>query len=245
MKRLLLICLVALLSLSLGCSGPAPAAATPTPAPTASPTPSPSPTPEPTLLETIQAAGVLKVAISPDYAPYEFLGKDGNPTGSDVTLAEYLAQGLGLTLTLLPTEGLDAAIASIDEGSAHLVISCLADKPERRAAYAVSDPYGGTPIVEEAPAEGEAAEAPADETAETEGETSETAAQEETSGSVVIPADYTPIPMENGLVILGQAGDETLMEAVNELIYVLNRDGLYEGYLREAIIEADALRMFD
>ena len=245
MKPLLILCLAALLALSLGCGQAAPAA-TPSPEPTATPTPSPSPTPEPTLLERVQAEGKLKVALSPDYAPYEFLSKGGLPTGSDVRLSEYLAQGLGLELLLLPAEGLEGAIASIDEGSAHLVISCLKDTPERRAAYAVSDPYGGTPVQAEAPAEEtpEGEEASAEEAAETEGETSKSESQEDT-GSVVIPADYTPIPMENGLVILGKAGDESLMEAVNELIYVLNRDGLYEGYLREAILEADSLRLFD
>ena len=245
MKPLLILCLAALLALSLGCGQAAPAA-TPSPEPTATPTPSPSPTPEPTLLERVQAEGKLKVALSPDYAPYEFLSKDGLPTGSDVRLSEYLAQALGLELLLLPAENLEGAIASIDEGSAHLVISCLKDTPERRAAYAVSDPYGGTPLQAEAPAEAapEGEEASAEEAAETEGETSKSESQED-AGSVVIPADYTPIPMENGLVILGKAGDESLMEAVNELIYVLNRDGLYEGYLREAILEADSLRLFD
>jgi len=240
MKRLLMLTLSVLLIFSLGCGEAAPAA-TPTPEPTATatPTPSPSPTPEPTLLETVQMGGELKVALSPDYAPYEFLNKDGQPTGSDVRLAEYLAQGLGLKLTLLAADNLDSAIASVDEGSAHLVISCLADTPERRAAYAVSDPYGGTPIVEEASAE--ETEAPAQETIPE----ASAPAEETAESSVVIPGDYTPVPMENGLVILGQAGDETLMEAVNELIYVLNRDGLYPGFLQEATVEADSLRLFD
>lgn len=222
MKRMLIAALCLLLLLSPGCQAAAPAP-TPTPAPTATPTPSPSPTPEPTLLETVQAGGVLKISLSPDYPPYEFLNRDGQPTGSDVRLAEYLAQGLGLTLELLPAADLDSAIAAVDAGSAHLVISCLGDTPERRAAYAVSDPYGGTPAAEEAD------EAPA----------------ETPDGAIVISADYSPIPMEDGLVILGQAGDETLMEAINELIYVLNRNGLYAGYLNAAILEADALRLFD
>ena len=52
--------------------------------------------------------GVLTVATSPDFAPYEFysLDEEGNPTlaGFDMALAQYIADYLGLELEVIPMD---------------------------------------------------------------------------------------------------------------------------------------------
>ena len=63
--------------------------------------------PESAGLETV-TEGVLTVATSPDFAPYEFyaIGEDGNPTlaGFDMALAQYVADYMGLELEVIPMD---------------------------------------------------------------------------------------------------------------------------------------------
>lgn len=59
--------------------------------------------------DSINASGVLRVAVYQDFAPYSFQ-QDGQGLGVDVELARALAEGLGLTLELIwapPGEKLD------------------------------------------------------------------------------------------------------------------------------------------
>jgi len=100
---------------------PSPTAApTPVPSPTAAPTPVPSPTAAPTpvpsvvssaapsvapsiavtndLLAKIKDAGVIRVSIEPNYAPYSMQNPDGSFTGFNVDVATEIAKRLGVTV---------------------------------------------------------------------------------------------------------------------------------------------------
>ena len=71
-------------------------------------------------IETV-TPGVLTVATSPDFAPYEFyaLDEDGNPTlaGFDMALAQYIADYLGLELA---AKNVDLAMAGYSPDPARM-----------------------------------------------------------------------------------------------------------------------------
>jgi len=54
-------------------------------------------------LVAVKAAGVLKVGLTGDYAPYALRGRDGSITGADVAMARALADALGVELKIVPT----------------------------------------------------------------------------------------------------------------------------------------------
>lgn len=86
----------------------------------------------------------LRVAMSPDFAPMEFVDatKNGQDrfVGFDVSLAEYLAQGLGMELELVPMS-LQACQDAVAEGTVDLSISGFSWMPDRAARFNLSDPY--------------------------------------------------------------------------------------------------------
>lgn len=91
-------------------------------------------------LEAIKAAGKLVVATSPDYAPYEFLDKDGNAVGCDMTLAQFIADKLGVALEVQKLD-FDAVVAAVATGKVDLAISGMVPKEERKEAMDFSDIY--------------------------------------------------------------------------------------------------------
>ena len=91
-------------------------------------------------LAKIKADGKLVVATSPDYAPYEFLDKDGNPVGCDMALAQYIADQLGVKLEIQPMD-FDTVLAAISTGSVDLAIAGMVPKEERKEAMDFSDIY--------------------------------------------------------------------------------------------------------
>jgi cyclohexadienyl dehydratase len=54
-------------------------------------------------LVAIKASGTLRVGLTGDYAPYSLRHADGQITGSDVTMAQALAEALGVALVIVPT----------------------------------------------------------------------------------------------------------------------------------------------
>ena len=88
--------------------------------------------------------GYLTVITSPDYAPYEFyaLDAEGNPSlaGFDMSLAQYIADYLGLTLEVVPMS-FNGIVGEMGAGSADLAIAGLSPDPERQTAMDFSDIY--------------------------------------------------------------------------------------------------------
>ena len=86
----------------------------------------------------------LKVATSPDFAPMEFVdtSKTGQDqyVGFDITLANYLAQELGLTLEL-KAMSFDACQTAVQLGSVDMSISGFSWTAEREENYLLSDYY--------------------------------------------------------------------------------------------------------
>ena len=135
MKKFLALMLALMMALSLvACGEKAPAddgAATPDAAPA-------------NALEQIKADGVLTVALSPDFAPMEFV--DASKTGQeqyvgfDVTLAKFIADELGVELVIEPM-GFDACQTAVYTGNVPMSISGYSWTEERAASYELSDYY--------------------------------------------------------------------------------------------------------
>lgn len=89
-------------------------------------------------------AKVLKVALSPDFAPMEFVdaSKSGQDqyVGFDVTLANYIADELGMELQIMPMS-FDACQTAVSTGNVDMSISGFSWTEERAQNYNLSDHY--------------------------------------------------------------------------------------------------------
>ena len=89
-------------------------------------------------------AETLKVAISPDFAPMEFvdLSKSGQDqyVGFDVSLAKYIAAEMGKELEIMPMS-FDACQAAVSTGKVDMSISGFSWTEERAENYNISDWY--------------------------------------------------------------------------------------------------------
>lgn len=93
-------------------------------------------------LDKIKAAGVLVVATSPDYPPNEYLDADGNAVGSEIDLAQYIADSLGVELQV-ETMDFNAVLTAVDTGKADLAISGFGYKKDRAENFELSIGYQG------------------------------------------------------------------------------------------------------
>lgn len=126
---------------------------TDTPA-TTEPTAAPAETEEPDVAVVIETVtpGVLTVATSPDFAPYEFyaLDEEGTPTlaGFDMDLAKYIADYLGLELEVIPMD-FDGTIMELAAGKVDLGMAGYSPAPDRADKMDFSTVYitGGQSFV--------------------------------------------------------------------------------------------------
>ena len=95
-------------------------------------------------LEKIKADGVLTVALSPDFSPMEFVDSSkidqDQYVGFDVTLAKYIADGLGVKLQI-EAMGFDASQTAVYTGAVPMSISGYSWTEERAKNYELSDYY--------------------------------------------------------------------------------------------------------
>lgn len=92
-------------------------------------------------LEEILAKGTLVLATSPDYAPMEFidLNKTGQDqyVGSDIELAKYIAEQLGVELEIKAMD-FSTVLAAVDLGQADIAISGFGWKEDRDQSFELS-----------------------------------------------------------------------------------------------------------
>lgn len=95
-------------------------------------------------LEKIKAEGVLTVALSPDFSPMEFVdaSKSGQEqyVGFDVSLAKYIAEYIGVDLTI-EAMNFDACQTAVYTASVPMSISGFSWTEERAENYNISDYY--------------------------------------------------------------------------------------------------------
>lgn len=101
---------------------------------------------------TTVTSGKFTVATSPDFAPYEFyaIGDDGVPTlaGFDMSLAQYIADYLGLELEVIPMD-FDGTIMEVQNKNVDAGMAGYSPDPERAEVMEFSIIYytGGQSFV--------------------------------------------------------------------------------------------------
>ncbi|MGN8981584.1 transporter substrate-binding domain-containing protein [Enterococcus villorum] len=100
-------------------------------------------------LAAIKESGVLKVATSADYAPFEFHtmidGKD-KIVGSDIDLVTAIAKELGVKVEVSDMS-FNTVLASLKEGKADIAISAISATDERKKQFDFTDNYYNPPQV--------------------------------------------------------------------------------------------------
>lgn len=91
-----------------------------------------------------EADNTLTVAMSPDFAPMEFvdLAKKGSEqyVGFDVLLSNFLAKELGMKLVIKPMS-FDSCMAAVKTGAADLAVSGFSWTAERAETFLITDYY--------------------------------------------------------------------------------------------------------
>ena len=100
-------------------------------------------------LAAIKKSGVLKVATSADYAPFEFHtmvdGKD-KIVGSDIDLVNEIAKELGIKAEVSDMS-FNTVLASLKEGKSDIAISAISATDERKEQFDFTDNYYNPPQV--------------------------------------------------------------------------------------------------
>ena len=95
-------------------------------------------------LERVQDAGVLKVAVSPDFAPYEFMdpSKSGQDTyvGADIEMIKYIAEKLGVEIEILAMD-FDTCLAGVTQNKADCSVNGYYPSEERKKSVGFTDAY--------------------------------------------------------------------------------------------------------
>ncbi|MBU8878414.1 amino acid ABC transporter substrate-binding protein [Bacillus sp. FJAT-29790] len=92
-----------------------------------------------TLLEQIQADGVVKIGAEGTYAPFSFHDASGKLTGFDTELAEEIASRLGVKAEIIETPW-DGIFAGLDSKRFDMIVCQVGIRPDRQEKYDFSEP---------------------------------------------------------------------------------------------------------
>jgi arginine/lysine/histidine transporter system substrate-binding protein len=82
----------------------------------------------------------LVVGTNAEFAPFEFVGDDGQPTGIDMDLMGAIGEKIGMTIKI-ENMSFDALIPSLTSGKIEAAISGMTITEERKQSVLFSDPY--------------------------------------------------------------------------------------------------------
>ena len=204
----------------------------------------------------------LVVAVSPDYAPFEFKtlvdGKD-QVVGSDIKLAQAIADELGVKLEVT-TMSFDNVLSSLQSGKADLAISGISVTDERKKTFDFSYPYYETQnaiivrkdqestyssldafkgkkvaVQKGTIEEGLAKKQLKDSTVVSLTAMGE-AINEVKSGQVDLALASVALKVDDGdaKAVAMAKGNERLKEVVNKVVKKLKADGTYDEYIKDA-----------
>ncbi len=91
-------------------------------------------------LADIRKAGVLRVGVPQDFAPFGSVGPDLKPRGYDIDVATILAKGLNVSLELVPVASANR-LPYLQTGKIDLIVSSLGKNAEREKVIDFSVPY--------------------------------------------------------------------------------------------------------
>lgn len=91
-------------------------------------------------LKSIQKAGELVIATSPDFPPFEELQADGSVTGIEIDILNAICEKLGVKLSIKQME-FDSVVPGIQVGKFDMGVSGISVTPERQKNVLFTDPY--------------------------------------------------------------------------------------------------------
>ena len=91
-------------------------------------------------LAAIQEKGKIVVCTDAAWAPFEYIGEGGQPTGIDIEIAQYIADQLGVELEV-SNIAFDTIPTALVNGDADLALACITITDERKEQMAFTDPY--------------------------------------------------------------------------------------------------------
>lgn len=91
-------------------------------------------------LKRIRDSGQLRVAIDPNFPPFETINDQGEIVGLDVDLARAIAQELDVEVVFVTTS-YDALYDAVISGDADIIISALYPDPNQMQTFAFSSAY--------------------------------------------------------------------------------------------------------
>ena len=91
-------------------------------------------------LEEIQKKGVLTICTDAAWAPFEYIGANGDIVGADIEIAEYIAEQLGVTLEK-KNIAFDNISITLMNDEADLSLSAMTITDERKETLDFSVPY--------------------------------------------------------------------------------------------------------
>ncbi len=95
-------------------------------------------------LKNIVDKGVFTIATSPDYPAAEWITDDGIVYGSEMMLAKYAADCMGVDLAI-ETMDFGSTLVAVDTGKVDMAFSGYGWKADRAESYALTDGYIGDP----------------------------------------------------------------------------------------------------
>lgn len=96
------------------------------------------------VLKSILDKGVMTISTSPDYPAAEWITDDGTIYGSEMMLAKYIADCLGVDLAI-ETMDFNSTLVAVDAGKADVAFSGYGWKADREESYELSKGYIGDP----------------------------------------------------------------------------------------------------
>ncbi len=91
-------------------------------------------------VEAIKARGKLVVTTEAGYAPFEFMDENGNVIGLDASLAQALADDLGVELDI-QNIAFTSVVPEVQAGNADMAIAGLTPNADRKKSVDMSDMY--------------------------------------------------------------------------------------------------------
>ena len=91
-------------------------------------------------LAEIQEKGKIVMCTDAAWAPFEYIGADGEVTGVDVEIGKYIAEQLGVELEIT-NMSFDSISTYLDNNEADIALACITVTDERKEQMDFSNPY--------------------------------------------------------------------------------------------------------
>lgn len=93
-----------------------------------------------TTVDVIKEKGYITMATDAAWAPYEYIGANGEPDGCDIEMAKEIAKALGVELKIV-NAAFDTLPTYVDSGEADMILAAMTITEERQQAMDFSNPY--------------------------------------------------------------------------------------------------------